>query len=463
MGTCADGTWPALDGLVERVLDSRRSIAAAQAAEAALLAEAIDLISDRTEQLRQEAEAMHRSGLSNSDLPLREVALELGAAMRVSDRTVQARLSDAFVLTTHFTRTFDALSAGAIDAGQAWAIIRAGVLLADEADCARYEALALEVAATESPARMNAAAKAIAATICPDAFTESARAAAQERMIRVYDLDDGLARLIVDGPAPLIHAAHDRLTTMAKAVLASERSGVDVEDQDPDAVDTGDARSDDVSVTTGPSAGAAPLPHRPDPRTLDQARTDLLCELLLTGVPTSFDDSASLAAITGRVQITVPALTLAGDDSAGPPLLAGYGPIDLDIARRLAGLAPGWDRVFTDPYTGEPLAVDRYRPSTQLKRYLAARDEHCRAPGCRRHLHESDIDHTLAAADGGETDHRNLACLCRRHHVVKHCTAWRVRQLGHGVLEWTGPTGRRYVDRPPAVVRFVADTDRAPF
>lgn len=463
MNAHTDSSWPVLDQLVERVLDVRRQVATAQAAETALLAEAVDLISDRATQLRQEAAATGRSGLSSSDLPLREVALELGAAMRVSDRTVQSRISDAFLLTTHFARTFAALAAGDIDAGHASAIVRAGTLLTDESDRARYETLALEVAASESPARMTAAAKAIAATICPEAFTERARAAAQERAVRLYDLDEGLARLIVDGPAPLLHAVHDRLTTMGRSVLSTADSLASDEAPDAEGRPAATASERELTLTTEPSLGAEPTARRPDPRTLDQVRTDLLCELLLTGIPTSFDDNAALGAITARVQITVPALTLAGDDAGGPALLAGYGPIDPHLARRLAGLAPGWDRVFTDPYTGEPLAVDRYRPSAQLQRYLAARDEHCRAPGCRRRIHESDIDHTVAAAEGGATDHRNLACLCRRHHVAKHCTAWRVRQLGHGVLEWTGPTGRRYLDRPPATVRFVPTADAAPF
>ena len=93
-----DSGWPVLDDLVTRVLDARRATAAAQAAEAQLLAEAVDIIADRTEQLRQEAAASgRRQRLSDADLPLREVSLELGAAMRVSDRTVQSRISDPWL------------------------------------------------------------------------------------------------------------------------------------------------------------------------------------------------------------------------------------------------------------------------------------------------------------------------------------------------------------------------------
>ncbi len=146
----------------------------------------------------------------------------------------------------------------------------------------------MQVAATESPARMTAAAKAIAATIRPDLFEEQARAASDERTVRLYDLELGQARLIVDGPAPLIHAVYDRLTAMGRAVLA---------------------------------------------------------------VPALADEVPDAAAFS--------------------------------------------------------------------------------------------------------TDAANLCEFCRRHHILKHHTGWRVRQLGHGVVEWVGPTGRRYLDRPPAMVRFV--------
>lgn len=203
-----------------------------------------------------------------------------------------------------------------------------------------------------------------------------------------------------------------------------------------------------VRLETGPRADAEFRRGATDARTLAQVRADLFCELMLTGVPASCDGDM-FAHIAAQIQVTVPALTLAGGETGGPALLAGHGPIDQAFARRLAGLAPGWDRVFSDPYSGEVLAVDRYRPSAQIKRYLAARDERCRAPGCTRPVHRCDCDHTVAAVDGGPTCAENLGHVCRRHHTGKHHTAWRVRQLGHGVIEWIGPTGRRYADRPP--------------
>lgn len=53
----------------------------------------------------------------------------------------------------------------------------------------------------------------------------------------------------------------------------------------------------------------------------------------------------------------------------------------------------------------------------------------------------------------------NLAHLCRRHHILKHHTAWRVRQLSDGVLEWTSPTGRVYRDIPTSSVTFTPTGD----
>ncbi|MCR2678846.1 hypothetical protein NSP03_24390, partial [Salmonella enterica] len=55
--------------------------------------------------------------------------------------------------------------------------------------------------------------------------------------------------------------------------------------------------------------------------------------------------------------------------------LDGMIPIDPATARRLAGAASGWDRVLTHPISGALLAVDRYRPSEDLRRHLRARDE----------------------------------------------------------------------------------------
>ncbi|WP_456285057.1 HNH endonuclease [Microbacterium sp. JZ101] len=162
-----------------------------------------------------------------------------------------------------------------------------------------------------------------------------------------------------------------------------------------------------------------------------------------------------LSRVRAVVQVTVAATTLAGLDDE-PGFLAGYGPIDADTARKLAGNAAGWERVFCHPDTGALLTVDRYTPTAAQKRYLLARDERCRTPGCRNLALTADLDHTIPYAQGGVTDVGNLACLCEGCHQDKHHTPWQVRQLGDGVLEWTSPAGYTYTEKPPPRVRAEA-------
>jgi formylglycine-generating enzyme required for sulfatase activity len=69
-----------------------------------------------------------------------------------------------------------------------------------------------------------------------------------------------------------------------------------------------------------------------------------------------------------------------------------------------------------------------------------------------------EIDHTIDHHLGGPTDVGNCGGLCQRHHSMKQFTAWNVRQLGGGVLEWTSPLGETYTETPPApTVLFVPD------
>ncbi|WP_217181784.1 HNH endonuclease signature motif containing protein [Streptomyces sp. AC495_CC817] len=136
--------------------------------------------------------------------------------------------------------------------------------------------------------------------------------------------------------------------------------------------------------------------------------------------------------------------------SLPPASLDGVIPVDASTARMLAAHATGWDRALTHPITGSLLAVDRYRPSEELRRHLRTRDERCRFPTCGLSARRCDVDHNQAAASGGETSADNLSTFCRRHHMLKHHSPWQVAHHAGGVLEWTSPTGRSYVDRPPA-------------
>jgi len=373
----------------------------------------------------QRAAARPRRGAGEigDTIPLREVLAELAAALHVGERTVSNWLGDGAALVRTYSATLDALRAGRIDERHASAIIDAGMPLTAE-NRAEYERLILPIAETETAPATRQYARTIAARLQPDIVDENARRALAERCVRAFDLDDGVGRLLLDGPAVLIHAIYDRLTSMGVA-----QAEVDAAEEDSDAA-------------------------APDERTLDQRRADIMCDMLLTGAPAAGGDTG-LGAIRATVQVTTPILTLAGVDD-DPVLLDGHSPIDTETARELAASAPCWQRVMTHPVTAEPLRLDTYRPSKRLRRLLGARDQHCRWPGCRRPGRKSEFDHTIPWEDGGPTCAGNLEALCKKHHSLKHASLWTVIQLGGGTLEFVSPTRRRHRnDAPPVVTAAV--------
>ncbi|MEJ1086890.1 DUF222 domain-containing protein [Microbacterium sp. Mu-80] len=429
-----------LDELVDLAQSLERSISGMMAARDGVLALAARWASDAA------------SDADEADISYRAVAAELATALRVSDRTVQRRMAGAELLVERFPSVWAAQGAGEIAAGHARVIVDAGVRIEDPVAREEYAARVLEFARDESPNRVRPIAERIAQQYQPRSIEERHDGARQERGAWVRDHPDAMAEMHLFGPAALVHGAYDRITAMAKAHAAgptAAASDADAERHDGD---------------TGPQAGdAAPqgndAANGQDPRTLAQRRFDIALDLLLTGVPAGHDtEQGLLAAIRPSVSVTIPFLTMMGLESlrigtesvtAQPAELDGHGPIDPQTARLLAGAASGWDRVLTHPVTGTLLAVDRYRPSEYQRRHLRARDQRCRFPTCGMPARDSDLDHTHDAALGGATEVDNLGALCRRHHVLKHHAPWHVEQLGDGLVEWTSPAGRIYIDRPP--------------
>ena len=408
------------------------------------------------------------------DIAIRAVAAEIGAAQRVSDRTVERRMADASWLVERFPAVWRAQGEGRISAAHSRVIVDAGAHLEHAADRQAFADEAVELAAGESPNRLRRLARRLAERFQERTLTERHLDARERRRVWVRDLEDGMAELGVQAPAVLVHGMFDRLSQMAHAVK-QQSAVVDQGTADEGTADEGtaDVSTADVSTTEE---------HDREARTVDQLRTDLLTDLALTGTPTGHDTADGLLGeIEARVEVTVPVMTLMGRDDATrqglpfvpgsvppragsvppPAELDGVVPIDTATARALAGLASGWDRVLTHPISGEMLAVDRYRPNARLRRHLRARDQRCRFPGCGIVARKCDLDHNHAASSGGATCESNLSAFCRRHHMLKHHSPWHVEQHHGGVLAWTSPTGREYIDRPPPQ-NTVVFTDESP-
>ncbi|KAA9132409.1 HNH endonuclease signature motif containing protein [Microbacterium caowuchunii] len=449
----SDAAAAALADIVHEAGALQAAIDSAQAQLTRTFARASRLAEDQTRHASERVKAR--------DVTLRGIAAEIAGVLRSTDRAVQRRISDAVSLTDGFPATLDAWEAGDITRAHVNLLLDIGSPLPPEAR-AEFEQAALRRCEEETAGRLRSELQILADRMHPRTLTERHAQAREDRCVTIFPLRDGTSQLSAVNAGVLVEAAMDRLTQQAREVIDARAQARERLKARADA--TGSA-----AVTLLPADDALQIEHdellASDNRTIDQVRSDILFDMLLTAQPgadpTRTDDGpGTLGAIRAKVQVVVPALTLLGADEH-PADLVGHAPIDADTARTLAGAVPDpWVRVLTHPVSGAVLASDTRFAEGPLRNFLKARDRHCRFPGCRVPAIRCEIDHTIDHARGGPTAVENCEALCQRHHTMKQFTAWNVRQLGDGVLEWTSPLGRTYIDEPPApTVHFVPDAD----
>ena len=360
---------------------------------------------------REALEAARRGGRAGLvEVVERSVRLELAAALRVTEYAAGELLALADAVD-RYPVVWELLHRAEITQQHAQLLVTAidGVEAEHrEVVLARGAALAVEHPVGTFRRMLRVLVEGLRAVTLPARYAE----ALQHRRVAVEPAEDGMAWLSAFLPAVEAHAIHGRLTVIAGAIR-------------------GRGVGDDV-------------------RTLDQVRADALCDLLIDGDTASHPDAAR--GIRASVVVTVPVLTLLARDGAGVASVEGVGPIPTERARELCGGADGWMRVLTHPETGMVLSVgrDRYVPPPSLRKLVKWRAERCMAPGCGVPASRCQIDHTLAWEHGGHTALTNHAPLCQGHHTIKHHGGWSVTQLDGtgGAIQWTSPTGRRYVVAP---------------
>jgi hypothetical protein len=464
------------EALLDEWVAVRREIARLEAKASGLLAQRMRVCHQDANEHPFSRESIYRSMLA-----------EYSAAGRISKGTIEYAFNDASAVSEYFPTVAESFAAGDISAAHVREIVRAaravqhafGSGTVSSEIFALYEAAVLVVAETDTPARTRAHARQVAATLAFETVKERHESAAVERSVTLRSLDDGLALLSVVLPETLGVAIYDRLTRMTTQIMRNRTQTavnpvkVVAEDAAPDvaqeaAPDTIPDWVLDGYYATMPEAGDAGTGEAGagetvtnctprDTRTYDQIRTDLLVDLLLAS-NASAALGKGLDSIQAHIQVTVTATTLAGIDNKLAQL-DGHGPLHPEIARDLASRNGGWTKLFLTP-GGMVTETDTYTPTESMKRYLRARDQHCRFPGCGVSATRCDIDHNQDHAKGGKTRLDNLTHLCRGHHTLKHPDLhdqdrWTAHLKPDGTLTWQSPLGRTYHDHPTRRVMFV--------
>jgi hypothetical protein len=393
--------------LIDDVVEADRAAARAAANRAALIDQARSWSEATASLMPADTSAVHR--WSATRVARRSLVSELAAALRLPERSTETLIEESRSLLRELPATMAALADGDISYRHAQVMIDHANSLPAEAR-RPFERAALPLAVTLTVSRFDHRARVLREREHPESVEVRHDSSRDKREISLDPARDGMAWLTAYLPAATAQAIYHRVTDVAAAL------------QSPD-----------------------------EPRTLTQLRADVFADLLIDG-QTDADHPMQPnlgAGIRARVLVTVPVLTLLGRGTE-PAVLEGYGPIDIETARELAAGAPGFVRILTHPETGAVLSLgrDRYAIPPDLRAWLRMRDETCRAPGCGAAARRCDLDHTKDWQFAGPTNHDNLAHLCPKHHDQKHHTAWTVEQVGDGDLEWTSPTGHRYLTEP---------------
>lgn len=390
---------------LERVTALERSIRAAQA-------EQLHRVHELRMLMRESEQHPSRTDRDNREWADRSCTAELATALRVHERTARRMLTEATVLTVDLPSTHAALAAGDLSLQHARDLVDEVSTLPAE-QVAEFERAAIAKACRMTPVGFRRALLRMRPHFDPAPAETRKRRAVEERRVHVEPAADGMAWVSLFCAAE--HAM--AISARVRALTATRAEG--------------------------------------DERTSGQRQADAAVALLLglpdaTGVPAAGD----LGNVRATVHLTIPVLTMLGHGDE-PAILDGYGPIDIETARRLTAHAPSFRPILTDPVDG---AVLRYGRSTRripadLTGWLQVRDGYCRFPGCEKRAAGCDIDHIRPWQHDGCSDHDNLVHLCRSHHRVKHNTGWRIQQGHDGVVRWRSPAGRWLDSHPERATR----------
>lgn len=378
---------------------------------------------------------------------------EVACVLTVSERSASALLSDAQALTGSLPLTLGALQAGELSWQHARVMVDEAAGL-DRAAAAALEGHFLDPAAPVPargcpagelvPGRFRAKARSWRERHHPASIEARHARGAGDRRVEFVPDRDGMAWINAYLPAATATGIFDRLTAASRALRG------------PAEARTLAQLRADVAATLFLTSGAAPA---------TAGGTGVPGETGVAGAPGGTGATGGSRAAGGpggicagvpvpraQVLVTVPVFSLLGATEE-PAVLDGYGPIPPSMAREL--VAEGADsiyRVLVDPRDGAPLEIGRtsYRIPKALRHWLRLRDAKCSFPACNNQSLDTEADHLLAWANGGSTGISNLAQPCRKHHRLKHTTAWTpTTATPDEPPGWISPAGRQYQSEQP--------------
>ncbi len=184
------------------------------------------------------------------------------------------------------------------------------------------------------------------------------------------------------------------------------------------------------SQAWGPLRGSVIGAQEPDPNSPDHARDDHHC----AHAPGALERGGSFRAGEAFGPVDVPDIGIIPADA---------------VAALTRTIGARFIRALVDTDTGVLISTttNSYRPTAAIRRFVIARDRHCRFPGCERDARYCDLDHVIPWPRGHTTP-TNLQTLCRHHHRAKHEAGWQVSMAENGTCHWTSPSGHTYTTRP---------------
>jgi hypothetical protein len=404
-----------------------------------------------------------RSEAEVQDLARRSFTWELASALRIPESTASSLIADSETLTHQLPATLDALADGQISYRHAQAMVDQAITLPPEAR-ADFEQKVLPAAKSLTAAKFSSRARKLRERTHPESISTRKRTAVERRRMEFQADLDGMAWINLYQPAATAVAFYNAVRAEAMTLQRDDEPRTLAQLSLDVAVD-----HMLESVQQKLPLGAAPRLECGCPAPGEQP-ADVAVSAMPVATKPERDQSpnsgasarkprrserrdGALRGIRPTVIVTVPVMTLLGK-SDEPAELEGYGPIDPETARELAGEAKSFMRLLVHPETGVPLSLGRekYKIPKDLRLALELRDGTCRGYGCNRSAKECDIDHTVDWQFSGTSDYANLSSLCPPHHTLKHQTTWSVKQTGGGFLEWTSPLKRKYVTAPEVVL-----------